>query len=351
MFFLHIKFTSYGQLYVFSTEDPFISCGDLVIASTEQGLGVGRVLARRSEPPRELNPDEIRPVLRRVNREDLEQVQKNRETCREAERFCSQCIADLRLEMKLVSVEMLFDRSKLLFYFTAPTRIDFRELVKALVREYHIRIELRQIGVRHETQMIGAIGSCGMVCCCHRHLKKFAPVTIRMAKEQNLFLNPTKISGICGRLLCCLSYEQENYDRFLEASPRIGKRYQTDCGFLRVLRTSMFRGSVSVLNDANEERDLSLEEWQNLHPFRPEQPPQIPKQESGEEHADQPSQGTSQPQDLMVFEIGPDNLGEDFGDDGMFSTMEDPYAVHFSSQPVTEVSPEIRSKKKKRRKH
>ena len=140
------------------------------------------------------------------------------------------------------------------------------------MREYRARIELRQIGVRHETQMVGAVGNCGMVCCCRRYLRKFAPVTIRMAKEQNLFLNPAKISGICGRLLCCLSYEQDNYDHFHRMCPRLGKKYQTDKGPMKVLRANMFRNSLSVLTENNEEVELSLDDWQALSPHRPEAP-------------------------------------------------------------------------------
>ena len=180
------------------------------------------------------------------------------------------CIRYRRLDMKLVDVEVFFDRSKFIFYFTAPNRIDFRDLVKDLVREYRARIELRQIGVRHETQMVGAIGNCGMVCCCRGHLRKFAPVTIKMAKEQNLFLNPSKISGICGRLLCCLSYEQENYENFSRISPRIGKRYQTDKGEMKILRTNMFRNSLVGVDENNAEVEMSLAEWLALNPRLPD---------------------------------------------------------------------------------
>jgi hypothetical protein len=156
------------------------------------------------------------------------------------------------------------------FYFTAPTRIDFRELVKDLVRKYHTRVELRQIGVRHETRMVGAVGNCGMVCCCRRYLNKFAPVAIKMAKEQNVFLNPAKISGICGRLLCCLAYEQDSYDAFYRRCPKLGKKYQTARGPMRILRASMFRESVTVFSEDDEEQEFSLEEWQSLEPRRPE---------------------------------------------------------------------------------
>ena len=139
-------------------------------------------------------------------------------------------------------------------------------MVKDLVAEYRARIELRQIGVRHETQMIGAMGNCGQLCCCRRHLHQFAPVTIRMAKEQNLFLNPAKISGICGRLLCCLSYEQDNYEQFHRESPRPGKKYQTDRGLLKIVRVSMFQNSVSALDEKNTEIEISLDDWPGLHP-------------------------------------------------------------------------------------
>lgn len=192
---------------------------------------------------------------------------------REGFLFCRQCVKERELDMKLVDVEALYDKSKLIFYFTAPTRIDFRELVKDLVRRFRTRIELRQIGVRHETQMVGAVGNCGQVVCCRRYLRKFAPVTIKMAKEQNLFLNPAKISGICGRLLCCLSYEQHNYDAFNHSCPKLGKRYQTDEGPLRVLRANMFRNSIMVLPEEGPEKELTLEEWEALHPNRPESVP------------------------------------------------------------------------------
>lgn len=218
------------------------------------------------------NADDPPPILRRATPEDLAVAAENLRLAEAAHTFCDQRIRARNLDMKLVGVEPLFDRSKLIFYFTAPTRIDFRELVKDLVREYHTRIELRQIGVRHETQMLGAVGSCGMVCCCRRFLRKFVPVTIKMAKEQNLFLNPSKISGICGRLLCCLSYEQENYDLFHKQCPRLGKRYMTTLGTMKVLRANMFRNSLVALNEAGEEVDFTLEEWQDMAPRRTEAP-------------------------------------------------------------------------------
>jgi cell fate regulator YaaT (PSP1 superfamily) len=196
---------------------------------------------------------------------------ENRRLARRAFTFCRQCISSQNLDMKLVDVETLHDRSKIIFFFTAPNRIDFRELIKSLVREFHTRIELRQIGVRHETQMIGAIGNCGQVCCCRRFLRRFAPVTIKMAKEQNLFLNPAKISGICGRLLCCLSYEQKGYEEFHKQCPKIGKRFQTALGNVKVLRANFFKKSISVWVEDAGERELTLEEWRDALNRQPDE--------------------------------------------------------------------------------
>ena len=264
-----VKFSDAGQVYAFSSDAPQLEKGSAVLAETGQGPGLARVTAVRDVEP-DAVPEDMAALLRLATAEDLETDAENAHLVERARDFCQARIRERGLDMKLVNVESLFDRSKLIFYFTAPTRIDFRELVKELVREYHTRIELRQIGVRHETQMLGAVGSCGMVCCCRRFLHRFVPVTIKMAKEQNLFLNPTKISGICGRLLCCLSYEQENYDLFHRSCPRLGKRYQTSEGLMKVLRANLFRNSVTLLTEQGEERELTLDEWNALHPCRPE---------------------------------------------------------------------------------
>lgn len=265
-----------------------------MVVESEQGLGLGRVVMRAEELPAGFSPENVRPVVRRATEEDLAAERENERLTAEARRFCEGRIHERGLDMKLVAVEALFDRSKLIFYFTAPMRIDFRELVKDLVREYHTRIELRQIGVRHETQMLGAVGSCGMVCCCRRFLRKFVPVTIKMAKEQNLFLNPSKISGICGRLLCCLSYEQENYDVFHRNCPRLGKRYQTSRGLVKIVRANLFHNSVAFLTESNEEVVVTLDEWQELAPRRPDAPagnrperaPARPDEDSGDDAED-----------------------------------------------------------------
>jgi len=214
--------------------------------------------------PRPRTAAGLQLIYRLAGTQDLETGAENKRLARRAFNFCRGCIGHQQLDMKLVDVEVLHDRSKMIFYFTAPNRIDFRELIKSLVREFHTRIELRQIGVRHETQMIGAIGNCGQVVCCRRFLRKFAPVTIKMAKEQNLFLNPAKISGICGRLLCCLSYEQKGYEEFHKQCPKIGKRIPTAIGTAKILRANFFKKSISVWVEDVGEREFTLDEWKDL---------------------------------------------------------------------------------------
>jgi cell fate regulator YaaT (PSP1 superfamily) len=275
--------------------------GERLMVETEHGLLLGQLVSLHASLPDGSICSGI-TVLRAATDADMAAAKANEELARRARRFCQDSIRYRKLDMKLVDVEVYFDASKIIFYFTAPARIDFRELLKDLVREYRARIELRQIGVRHETQMIGAVGNCGMVCCCRRFLRKFAPVTIRMAKEQNLFLNPAKISGICGRLLCCLSYEQENYDAFHRECPRLGKKYQTTQGSMKVLRANMFRNSLSVLNEANEEQELTLEAWRALMPRRPEQ-----TQQAEPERQENPR---SDPGGFLVVSVSPESLND-----------------------------------------
>ncbi len=272
-----IKFNGRGNVYQFFSGGQSVVLNDAVIAETEQGVSLGVVVSLEENPASgaessaEQEARALVPIVRLATEEDLAAARENETLAREAVAYCRQCIRERNLDMKLVDVEVFFDRSKMVFFFTAPARIDFRDLVKDLVHSYRTRIELRQIGVRHETQMIGALGNCGMVCCCRRYLQKFAPVTIKMAKEQNLFLNPAKISGICGRLLCCLSYEQDNYEAFHRSCPRLGKRYQTSRGMVKILRSNMFRNSIVVLTEAGEEQEFTLPEWAELAPRRTEQ--------------------------------------------------------------------------------
>ena len=230
--YIGIRCSKYGQVRIGIVEAEQNLCfGQAVVAYNDSSIFFGRIVWQCNS----LNSANF--LLNKMNdkgQEENGEVRVKSELSESID-FCKpQNPFTIRLAHEDEILKVLLDRSKMIFYFTAPTRIDFRELVKDLVREYRTRIELRQIGVRHETQMLGALGNCGMVICCRRYLKNFAPVTIKMAKEQNLFLNPAKISGICGRLLCCLSYEQDNYDNFHAQAPKIGKRYTTDLGMLKV---------------------------------------------------------------------------------------------------------------------
>ena len=329
-----LRFHSLDQTSYY-TGPEHLQRGDMVFAPLDQGEALGEIVCLCPTPPPGVTEEELPAIIRCAADEDKAQLQANREISREAAEFCRRCIRNRRLDMKLVDVEVFFDRSKFIFYFTAPARIDFRELVKDLVHQYRARIELRQIGVRHETQMIGAVGNCGMVCCCRRYLRKFAPVTIRMAKEQNLFLNPAKISGICGRLLCCLSYEQENYDQFHRSCPRLGKKYQTKKGGMKVLRANMFRNSISVITENNEEMELTLDEWQALESYRPEAPRQpqnkaAPKQPQGD--------------GLLVVSVTPDSVD----DPALFADML-PVEEEKESAPPAPPAEEGQSRKRKRK--
>ncbi|MFH1915391.1 MAG: regulatory iron-sulfur-containing complex subunit RicT [Pseudomonadota bacterium] len=263
---LGVKFNDYGQVYYYGSGPFVVREGQHVIVKTDQGMGLGKVILTRQAPRENETPDgeALKAIYRLANDKDLEAAAENELLSREAYQYCRKSVARLKLGMKLVDVEVFFDRSKMVYYFTAPGRIDFRELIKDLVREYRTRIELRQIGVRHETQMLGAIGNCGQMCCCRRFMRKFVPVTIKMAKEQNLFLNPTKISGICGRLLCCLSFEQKGYEEFHRMCPRVGKKFTTAIGSVKVLRSNFFKKSVILLTENYDEREVPIDEWNEI---------------------------------------------------------------------------------------
>ncbi|MCR1918316.1 stage 0 sporulation family protein [Frisingicoccus caecimuris] len=234
-----VRFRQAGKIYYFDPVDFDIEVGQHVIVETARGIEYGLVLTG----PREVEDDKViqplKPVIRVAAPEDDEIEMKNKEKEKSAFNICLEKIAKHKLEMKLIDAEYTFDNNKVLFYFTADGRIDFRELVKDLASVFKTRIELRQIGVRDETKILGGIGICGRTLCCHSHLSEFAPVSIKMAKEQNLSLNPTKISGVCGRLMCCLKNEEETYEYLNSKLPMIGDRVTTLDGF---------RGEVSGVN-------------------------------------------------------------------------------------------------------
>ena len=241
-----IRFKKAGKMYYFDPAGIKLEKEDGAIVETARGIEYGTVIKGNSFVPEEAIVPPLKQVMRRATEEDTKSVEQNHKKETEAFGICLEKISRLGLDMKLVDVEMTFDRNKLIFYFTSDGRVDFRELVKDLVREYHTRIELRQIGVRHETQMLGAVGSCGMVCCCRRFLRKFVPVTIKMAKEQNLSLNPTKISGICGRLMCCLKYEEDVYEELNKKLPRVGDIISTPDGTGEILTTNVLMQQVKA---------------------------------------------------------------------------------------------------------
>lgn len=252
-----IRFQRAGKIYYFDPLDYDLETAMHVIVETARGVEMGTVLI----PPKEVEDDKViqplKPVIRVATDEDEKVMERNKEKEAEAYVICKEKIAKHGLEMKLVAAEYTFDNNKLLFYFTADGRIDFRELVKDLASVFRTRIELRQIGVRDETKMLGGIGICGRELCCKSYLTDFVPVSIKMAKEQNLSLNPTKISGVCGRLMCCLKNEQDTYEYLNSRLPSVGD-YVTTLGGMKgeVQSINVLRQLVKVIVDNGEEKEL-----------------------------------------------------------------------------------------------
>ena len=253
-----VRFRNAGKVYYFAPGDLSIDQGDHVIVETARGVEYGYVVlgAKEVEDDKIIQP--LKSVMRVATPEDDEKAEKNREKEKEAYRVCLEKIRKHELEMKLIDAEYTFDNNKVLFYFTADGRIDFRELVKDLASVFKTRIELRQIGVRDETKILGGIGICGRPLCCHSYLADFAPVSIKMAKEQNLSLNPTKISGVCGRLMCCLKNEQETYEELNSRLPNVGDYVTTADGLKgEVSSLSVLRQLVKVVvNLDNDEKEI-----------------------------------------------------------------------------------------------
>jgi len=241
-----VRFKKAGKIYHFEPNDLALTPGDCVIVETTRGVEMGRVALPITDLPDDRVLKPLKKVVRKASRDDLEQLLKNRGKEGEAYRIAQNKITAHRLPMKLVGVEYSFDGSKIVFYFTADGRIDFRELVKDLAGVFRTRIELRQIGVRDEAKLIGGLGCCGRELCCHAWLADFTSVSIRMAKDQNLSLNPTKISGICGRLMCCLKYENDTYEQEKVGFPETGNRVETPDGDGRITGINIFKKTVSV---------------------------------------------------------------------------------------------------------
>lgn len=273
-----VRFRKSGKVYYFDPEKKTIKKGDHVIVETARGIEYGTVVL----PPKEVTDDKVvqplKPVIRIATPEDDTINIENEEKEKEAFHICLEKISKHELDMKLIDSEYTFDRNKLLFYFTADGRIDFRELVKDLASVFRTRIELRQIGVRDETKMIGGIAICGRPLCCHSYLSDFAPVSIKMAKEQNLSLNPSKISGVCGRLMCCLKNEEEAYEYLNSTLPHIGAKVKTVEGYQgEVQSVSVLKQRVKVLvmhdNDEKEVREYPVTELQFENSDRPANAP------------------------------------------------------------------------------
>lgn len=260
-----VRFRQAGKVYFFSPGKLQVKQGDKVIVETARGVEFGNVVMGVKEVKDEEITQPLKPVIRVATEEDKRNEEKNRQKEKEAFDICLEKIRKHQLDMKLISAEYTFDGNKVLFYFTADGRIDFRELVKDLAAVFRTRIELRQIGVRDETKIRGGIGICGRPLCCHTYLSEFAPVSIKMAKEQNLSLNPTKISGVCGRLMCCLTNEQETYEELNSRLPAIGDTVTTIEGLRgEVQSVSVLRQLVKVVvnldDDEKEVREYKAKE-------------------------------------------------------------------------------------------
>lgn len=252
-----VRFRQAGKIYNFSPADFQVKVGDHVIVETARGIEYGSVVQgiRKVADDKVIMP--LKSVIRIATEEDDKKAIENNEKEKKAFKICKEKIAKHGLEMKLIETEYTFDNNKVLFYFTADGRIDFRELVKDLASVFKTRIELRQVGVRDETKMLGGIGICGRPLCCNTYLSEFIPVSIKMAKEQSLSLNPTKISGICGRLMCCLKNEQEAYEELNSNLPDIGEKVKTFDGFKgEVVSVNVLRQKVKIVVEVDDEREI-----------------------------------------------------------------------------------------------
>ena len=253
-----VRFNEVGKIYYFDPDGNTLKKGDRVIVETVRGVECGEVMMENREVSDEEIVKPLKKLIRAATPEDLVTLEKNKKKEKEAFEICEQKIESFALEMNLVDVECTFDGSKILFYFTADGRIDFRELVKSLAAVFRTRIELRQIGVRDEAKMLGGLGVCGRPFCCKTFLGDFQPVAIKMAKEQGLSLNPTKISGTCGRLMCCLKYEQDGYEYLLKVTPKAGAIVDTKEGKGTVVECNLLSGILKVQLDSRPEAAPSV---------------------------------------------------------------------------------------------
>lgn len=273
-----IRFRTGGKVYHFDPGEFSLKRGDLVRVRTEQGVGLGEVVEGPYTRNPDIHPTDIKPIERPATEEEIQVHQRNMEVEAEAKAFCLERIQAHNLPMNLVDVEYFFDGSRIIFYFTADGRVDFRELLKDLVRNLRTRVELRQIGIRNQAKMVGGLGGCGRPLCCATFLKNFHAVSIKMAKEQNLSLNPSKISGACGRLMCCLQYEFDTYRELKKDMPKLGKKIELPEGRGKVIRQNVMDQTITILTEGGREIEKRLDELQIVppSPSSPASPPSPP---------------------------------------------------------------------------
>jgi cell fate regulator YaaT (PSP1 superfamily) len=259
-----IRFKSAGKIYDFESGAFVLKKGDPVIVETEQGLGFGLVVSEPKAYEEWPKEKALKKVFRIATEKDFEQRSRNSETNQIAYAYCLKAVKKLGLKMNLFAVESTFDANKLTFFFTAEGRVDFRELVKVLVKRFRVRIEMRQVGIRNQAKMCGGIGRCGRELCCRSFIDKFEPVAIRMAKDQGLSLNPTKISGLCGRLMCCLNFENKTYQELKRHLPRIGKTIRTKQGKGKVIRHNTICSRIAVRLENGNEIEVGLRDIKSI---------------------------------------------------------------------------------------
>ncbi len=256
-----VKFKTAGKIYDFKSGAFVLNTGDAVIVETEQGLGFGTIAIPPAE--KDKSKKELKQIVRVATQEDFVKREEIKINEQKAFDFCIKCINDLGLLMNLFSVESTFDRNKLTFFYTADGRIDFRELIKLLVKEFSIRIEMRQVGIRNLSKHCGGIGKCGRELCCCSFMQSFEQVSIKMAKEQGLSLNPTKISGVCGRLMCCLTFENKTYKDLKKHLPKLGKTIKIEEGKGKVVRQNVLKETVTIRLEDKTEVEKTLDELKN----------------------------------------------------------------------------------------
>lgn len=264
-----VRFKTAGKKYYFDPEDFELSLGDEVVVETVRGLEIGEIMEEvKTIDDKEL-ASSLKPVLRKATEKDFQKRRKNREDIEHVLSSCQFYVNKHNLDMKLLDAEYMLDRSKLVVYFTAEGRVDFRELVKDLANEFHVRIELRQVGARDGAKFLGGIGPCGYLLCCSTFLGEFETVSIRMAKNQNLSLNPSNISGLCGKLLCCIRYENETYIEHRKTLPKIYSKVETPRGEGKVVSVNILEKSVKVRFDEDAYDEYNVDELTKIHEYDP----------------------------------------------------------------------------------